>query len=185
MNTDRNKLVDTSEFWKQRIDDSKITGDIRHSVFRAPEQEWQKVCKDHKDIIKKTLKKKFLKGRVYDILDAGCAYGRGIDLLPKDWSGRYVGIDQSQDFINLAESKYPDYEFYCENLKHLPFEDNEFDVAICTSVMIMVVQNLGWFEWEKIQNELLRVSKCILCLEYGTTDTATASSTFYTIGDLS
>ena len=180
MTTDRSKPVNTSEFWKQRIDDSKMTGDIRHSVFRAPEQEWQRVCEDHKKIIETFVPQNA------DVLDAGCAYGRGIDLLPKDWSGRYVGIDQSQDFINLAESKYPDYEFYCENLKSLPFEDSEFDVAICTSVMIMVVQNLGWFEWEKIQNELLRVCKTgILCLEYGITDTATASSTFYTIGDLS
>ena len=147
MSTDRNKPVNTSEFWKERIEQSKHTGDIRHSVFRAPQQEWDKVCSDHQNIIETFI------GKHSDVLDAGCGYGRGIDLMPLDWDGRYVGVDQSQDFIDIAEQKYTDdrYEFYCENLTSLPFDDGEFDVAICTSVMIMVVQNLGWFKWEEIQ----------------------------------
>lgn len=176
MTTDRNKPVNTSEFWRERIEQSKVTGDIRHSVFRAPEQEWQKVCKDHVKIIGDVVSPE------WDVLDAGCGYGRGVELMPKDWTGRYVGVDQSQDFINIAGMIYQEKEFYCENLTNLPFDDDEFDLSICTSVMIMVVQNLGWFEWEKIQNELLRVSKKgILCLEYGVTDTNTASSTYYRI----
>jgi|GEM_PF-1582510 len=177
MTTDRSKPVNTSEFWKERIEQSKMTGDIRHSVFRAPESEWQKVCKDHKKIINDFVNEDT------SILDAGCGYGRGVELMPDSWRGRYVGVDQSQDFINIAGMIFPEKDFYCENLTKLPFDDDEFDLSICTSVMIMVVQNLGWFEWEKIQNELLRVSKNgILCLEYGVTDTNTESSTFYRIG---
>jgi len=131
MTTDKSQDVGDPLFWQERIEQSELIGDIRHSVFRAPEQEWQKVCSDHQKIIKKVLKKKFFR-RKYDILDAGCGYGRGLDLMPKDWKGRYVGIDQSQDFINLAESNHPDREFYCENLQHLPFDNDEFDLSICT-----------------------------------------------------
>ena len=176
MTTDRSKPVDDPSFWKERLDQAKLTGDIRHSVFRAPENEWQKVCQDHVNILNRLILSD------WSILDAGCGYGRGVDLMPPTFRGRYVGVDQSQDFITIAGMKYPDEEFYCENLTNLPFDDDEFDLSICTSVMIMVVQNLGWFEWEKIQNELLRVSKRgILCLEYGVTDTNTASSTYYRI----
>jgi hypothetical protein len=31
--------------------------------------------------------------------------------MPKDWTGRYVGVDQSQDFINIAGMIYQEKEF--------------------------------------------------------------------------
>lgn len=180
MSTDRNKPVDTNEFWKERINNARRDGDIRRSVFTTPEPEWQKICYDHRKILEAVC----AQNKIQSVLDAGCGYGRGIDLMPYGFQGRYVGVDQSEDFIEIAKSRYPDGEYYCENLKNLPFDDNEFDISICTSVMIMIVQNMGWFEWEKIQNELLRVSKQgILCLEYGKTDTQTESTTYYFISD--
>lgn len=174
--TDRNKNVNDPSFWKDRIDEAIKNGNLRYSVFKAPQEIWNQILQDHVNIIYN------LVDPSSNILDAGCGYGRLVDILQNNYTGKYVGVDQSPDFINLAKEIHPEKEFYCLDLKKLPFEDNSFDISICTSLMIMVVQNLGWFEWEKIQNELLRVCKIgILCLEYGCTDTNTSSDTYYII----
>lgn len=175
--TDRNKNIYDNIFWKKRIEDAVKNNNLRYSVFKAPQNIWIDILNDHVNIIYNII------DRESNILDAGCGYGRLVDLLDKKYyNGKYVGVDQSPDFIEIAKELYPDKEFYCLDLKKLPFEDNTFDISICCSLMIMIVQNLGWFEWEKIQNELLRVSKNgILCLEYGCSDTNTSSDTYYLI----
>ena len=176
---ERHKAVDTKEFWKDRLDTAVENGNIRHSVFRAPEHMWQDLNKDHLKILNHTIEP------TDKVLDAGCGYGRASQFIPvkTEVGGKYVGVDQSSDFINLAKAyDHKNHEFYCEDLKCLPFDHEEFDWCVCISVMIMVVQNLGWSQWEKIQNELLRVSKRgIICLEYGLADTDTTSDTYYII----
>jgi len=174
---ERQKPVDTPEFWNKRIKEAIGVGNIRHSVFRVPEHMWQEVTEHHKKILSDLIDPDCM------VLDAGCGYGRASELINinPDAGGGYVGVDQSPDFISIAQQMYPGKDFRVEDLTNLPFEDNTFDWAFCISVMIMVVQNLGWSKWEAIQNELLRVSKNVLCLEYGTADTDTESSTYYVI----
>ena len=169
------KPVDTVQFWKERLQDALLSGNIRHAVYKAPEKEWREICQHHKDILDSEL-------LVDDhVLDAGCGYGRLLDLAHID-KKKYVGVDLSPDLIACAQQKYPGYYFMRGNLEQLPFEDNAFDIAVCISVMIMVVENIGWSAWERIQNELLRVTRRgIICLEYGTGDTLTESSTYYRI----
>lgn len=175
---DRDKNVSDEAFWANRIKNAQRVGDIRHAVFRAPEKEWQKIKNDHIRILNRYIN---LRDKV---LDAGCGYGRLYDMvnISEKYNGSYTGVDISSDFINLAKQKFPKGNFLQGDLKALPFKDNQFDIVVCVSLMIMIVQNLGWFEWEKIQNELLRVSdRGILCLEYGITDTYTTSDTYYII----
>lgn len=175
---DRSKAVSESEFWADRIEKAKTVGNIRHAIYEAPERIWQGIKNDHLKILDRHI------GIRDKVLDAGCGYGRAFELVkasPK-FGGSYTGVDLSEDFIKIAKESYPEGNFIHGNLKQLPFEDGQFDIVFCISVMIMVVQNLGWFEWEDIQNELLRVSKRgILCLEYGITDTKTTSDTFYVV----
>ena len=169
------KPVNTSQFWKERLQDALLSGNIRHAVYKAPEKEWRTICQHHRDILAAELS-----GDDY-VLDAGCGYGRLLDIASID-KEHYVGVDLSPDLIACAKQKYPGYDFVTGNLESLPFEDNAFDIAVCVSVMIMVVENLGWTAWERMQNELLRVTRRgIICLEYGTGDTLTESSTYYRI----
>jgi len=181
---EREKAVADPTFWQKRIAQALAAGDLRHSVYRAPESMWLGVCSDHRKILNEVIKPED------KVLDAGCGYGRLVDLLPiltycgcfrHRIRGSYTGVDISPDFIAIAKQTHKDVDFYTNDLTQLPFEDKSFDWSICVSVMIMTAQNMGWSYWEKIQNELLRVSKRILCLEYGTGDTDTESSTYYII----
>lgn len=170
---DRNKPVDDPLFWKQRLDQATLEKAIEKSVYRCSKEEWDKINDYHLSIIK------LIVSDSDKVLDAGCGYGRNCS-----WYNptQYTGVDFSPDFIAEANKRFPLYNFNIGNLSDLWYEDNSFDYAICTSVMIMIVQNCGWFAWEKIQNELLRVSKKgIICLEYGCGDTNTDYGTFYQI----
>lgn len=170
---DRSKPVNDPLFWKQRLDQAVLEKSIERSVYRCPKEEWDKINAYHLSIIKSIVSDSD------QILDAGCGYGRNCS-----WYSpmQYTGVDFSPDFIAEANRKFPSYSFNVGDLSELWYEDNRFDYSICTSVMIMIVQNCGWFAWEKIQNELLRVSKKgIICLEYGCGDTNTDYGTFYHI----
>jgi len=175
---EKNKAVDKPVFWEERIAQALASGDIRHSVYRAPEDMWQEMRGNHQKILTSLINPED------NVLDAGCGYGRLRNMLSSNvyYGGSYHGVDISADFIILAQELFPDSKFSVGNLINLAeFENNTFDWAICCSVMIMTVQNLGWSHWEKIQNELLRVAKKILVLEYGKGDTDTESSTYYII----
>jgi len=174
---EKHKPVDTPDFWKTRIKEAIDVGSLRHAVYRVPESMWLEVTDHHKMILAENIDPDSM------VLDAGCGYGRAsefIDVNP-EVGGGYMGVDISPDFIQFAGQLYPDKDFMVGDLTDLPFKDKTFDYAVCISVMIMVVQNLGWSKWEQIQNELLRVSRNIICLEYGTADTDTESNTYYVI----
>lgn len=150
------KQIDKLEFWKERID--KATKQ-HYSVYVASDGLWKRINDAHEKIIKEIITDNDF------VLDAGCGYGRlSQHFLPR----QYQGVDFSPDFISLARRLYPDYRFKQANLKDLPFFDKEFDWAICVSIKKMVIDNLGDKEWEAIRNELQRVSKHILLLEYET-----------------
>jgi len=165
------KPIDQPAFWRDRLDQAKQNKRIRDTVFRTTDKDWQKLNQDHKRIVDKEIK------HTDKVLDAGCGYGRGCEFLP----GVYVGVDSSPDLIKEARSRYTNKMFMIENLKGLPFPDNKFDWAVCISIKVMIIENLGYKEWELIQRELLRVSKQILCLEYGQGDTVNTPSSVYTI----
>lgn len=153
--------IDDIEFWKERIDDAKKNNKIYYSVFLANETIWKKLNDDHRKILEKEIKKGDR------VLDAGCGYGRNSEMIK---SKKYIGVDFSPDFIELAKELYPDREFLVADIKDLPFEDKEFDVSICVSVKGMIIGNLGNKEWDKMQKELKRVSNRLLILEYGSGD---------------
>jgi len=139
-------------FWKERIEGAK-KGREHYSVYVTSDGDWKKLNQVHKDILAKVVSGK--------VLDAGCGYGR-----TSEWIDDYVGVDFSPDFIALAQKNYPNKEFVQADLRELPFGNEEFDWAICTSIKEMIVNNMGKSEWDKMEKELKRVAKKVLILEY-------------------
>jgi ubiquinone/menaquinone biosynthesis C-methylase UbiE len=149
-----NKGVDRVEFWRDRI---KTAQKESFSVYVTSEKDWNRINEAHKTILESEIRP----GQ--RVLDAGCGYGRWAYLFDD-----YVGVDFSPDFIELAQSKHPDKKFIQADLKRLPFDDESFDVAFCVSIKKMIIDNLGETAWQDMEDELRRVAKKVLILEYET-----------------
>ena len=85
--------------------------------------------KDYPDILEELEKEPFM-----DLLDAGCGPAPMISLLAEKYPDRhYTGIDLTPAMIEQAKKKNILHAVFtvgdCENL---PFEDNAFDVIICS-----------------------------------------------------
>lgn len=144
------KSVNKEEFWADRLQKAEKE---HYSVFVCGEKEWEVLNEAHNDIIKK-----FVSGKV---LDAGCGYGRMSPLFED-----YTGVDFASCFIDKAKKEYPDKEFVQAKLEDLPFDNKEFDWAICVSIKKMISANEGVEKWILMQTELKRVANKILILEY-------------------
>lgn len=70
-----------------------------------------------------------------DLLDCGCGTGPMISLLhDKDSSRHYVGLDITPKMIEVAKSKnLKETEWIVGDCEALPFENESFDVIICTN----------------------------------------------------
>lgn len=89
----------------------------------------------------------YCKGK--DVLDLGCGTGAYIPLIIP-YARRIVGVDRSQNLLNLAKQKYPQTEFQVADAHHIPFPSHSFDVVIV----------IGLFEYvnkEKVIREISRV----------------------------
>jgi SAM-dependent methyltransferase len=148
------KPINKEEFWADRIKDAEKNGHIHTSVFDCKPEDWEAIAKVHQEIIKK----EEVSGK---ILDAGCGYGRA-----SEWFNQYVGVDFSPEFIDKAKELHPDAIFFKRDLKKMEFDTNVFDWAICISMKRMIVANLGWGTWGKIEEELRRVAKNVIIFEY-------------------
>lgn len=60
------------------------------------------------------------------VLDLGCASGRETDYLGH-LNLDVTGCDISPEFIKLARSIYPDYDFVVADMRQLPFDDKSYD----------------------------------------------------------
>lgn len=148
--------VDKLDFWKDRIADSKRGGRYEnYSVYIANPRHWAHIEEIHNGLLGKLIPADA------KVLDGGCAYGRFSPLFDN-----YVGIDFSPDFIEEAKKKYPNKDFRVADLKDLPFKDQEFDFAVLGSIKAMIIGNLGQEEWDIMENELRRVARKVIILEY-------------------
>lgn len=146
-------------YWRSRLQTAPY-GCLHHAVFKCPKERWQRIEEEHRAV---------LAAQVEDtdcVLDAGCGYGRLLDLMPRTWTGGYIGVDLSPDFVLLAQQRYQLRQFLVGDLRKLPFRDFEFDVAVLVSIRPMVRRNLGEAAWLEMQAELNRVSERLLFLEY-------------------
>src|SRR5688572_5696278 len=89
------------QYWKERLEQAQ-RGHLHHAVFRCPLDRWQRIEARHSEILARLI------GPTDSVLDAGCGYGRLLDLLPATWRGGYLGVDLSPDLIRLAECRLPE-----------------------------------------------------------------------------
>jgi 2-polyprenyl-3-methyl-5-hydroxy-6-metoxy-1,4-benzoquinol methylase len=155
-----------ASYWKQRLE----TATDRHqAIFRCDLARWRRIEEKHRQILARTI------GNIDSILDAGCGWGRLLDLMPKHWYGSYIGIDISPDFIDLARNTYPRRVFRQGDLANLAPSNSlhptvKYDWAICISMRPMIRRNLGDDYWDTIQYNLLAFTNRILFLEYDEQD---------------
>ena len=89
-----------------------------------------KLCKqDYPDILEEIEKESF-----HDLLDAGCGTAPMISLLSERFPDvNFTGIDLTPKMIEVAKSKnIPNATFVCGDCESLPFENDSFDVIICS-----------------------------------------------------
>jgi 2-polyprenyl-3-methyl-5-hydroxy-6-metoxy-1,4-benzoquinol methylase len=88
------------------------------------------------------------------ILDAGCGEGFTMKKLLKSGVGKKIeGIEYSKDSILLGKKLFPYLTFKEGSVYELPYQDNSFDLVVCTEVL----EHLE--EPSKVLKEILRVSK--------------------------
>ena len=93
--------------------------------------------------------KSLVAGYTGRLLDCGCGEGH----LLQGVSGDKYGIDTSRSALLKAGERNPDTEFLCGSLEHLPFDDDYFDVVICSEVLEHIR------DYRKAVSEILRVTK--------------------------
>lgn len=152
------------DYWKVRLERAK--GDnLHHAIFRCSAERWRDIWEKHRQILRAKI------GPMDRILDAGCGWGRLLDLLPvPPWW--YVGVDLSPSFIEKAKEEHPRWRnhFHVGDLRRLPFLSQDFDWAIMVSIRPMIYRNAGIGAWQECERELRRVAKRLLYLEYDPLD---------------
>lgn len=155
------KPIHRLEFWEQRIHDAMGEGDLRRSVYKTTEEDWQLVNAQHATYLREHISEDDV------VLEVGCGYGRASEFIP----GRiYVGIDFCQQFIHLARKRYPNRLFHVLNANNLTenFAAGVFDWCVCIGFQDMVITNLSKDAWEKMLKQMKKVAKKgVISLEYG------------------
>lgn len=155
------KPVDDPWFWRRRIYSTLIrSGRVHEAVCHVNAATWQSIQEETGRILSKYLP------RNGTLLDAGCGCGDVFALLPS--SARYIGVDLSPDFIEIAKLRYPFVRFEVAALDDLGlFDDDVFDLAVGRSVEGTVGGNMPDGYWDRCVAEVLRVAKRFLLIDYG------------------
>lgn len=161
-----NHPINDPAFWRARLTDAINNGRPHQAVYHVSVEEWQYINEAHARLLKQILPKIKPVDRNLRILDAGCGYGELRNLLPKNLEYEYIGVDLSQDLLSYGLQRHPNLDLRQGDLRSLEFTDRYFDIAIARSIEGMVTDNLGFHEWKKMENELLRVSARVLLLNY-------------------
>lgn len=74
--------------------------------------------------------------RVSTVLDVGCGEGFTLKKLEEKKIGKKnEGVDYSADAIKIGKKIYPELNLSKGNIYELKYEDNSFDLLICTEVL--------------------------------------------------
>lgn len=70
-----------------------------------------------------------------DILDVGCGFGDFYGYLSaKGWTGRYVGLDITEQLVQEGRKQYPGAELIVGSFDEFPAERDSFDYAVLSGV---------------------------------------------------
>lgn len=153
-------------FWKQRLAEAVDREAPRHAVYKGNLEDWHRRNIVHTKILSQTI---MPKSRV---LDVGCAWGRLTSLIPQWWTGDYVGVDLSPDFIELAKLAHYDkrLSFHCRDARNGLADLGKFDWAVFLGIRQMVIGNAGGVEWDRILDTVQEVADMVLILEFESDD---------------
>jgi ubiquinone/menaquinone biosynthesis C-methylase UbiE len=90
-------------------------------------------------------------GGAKTILDVGCGPGLYCEKLNENGYD-IIGVDYSENTIELAKQKYPGITFMVADGYNLPFQDNQFDIVLSIGALQCIIEH------EKFLKELIRVS---------------------------
>ena len=96
------------------------------------------------------------------ILDVGCGPGTVTKDIARFTKGKVVGMDSSQDMIDVAKRILKDYDnvtLKVGSAEKIPFKDNSFDIVTCNLVLMWAGNP------QKVVDEMARVVKhggCVL-----------------------
>lgn len=96
------------------------------------------------------------------ILDIGCGKAELLPFLKNNYPevkiNRYLGLDLVQEFIDVAQNNYPEYEFQLENFIGDRFRPKEsFTIVVALGVLVSRVRNYQEFV-EYFINKMVRCS---------------------------
>ncbi len=87
------------------------------------------------------------------VLDVGCASGGFFNIMRSiEPTIDYTGIDIAEPSIEIAKARYPEATFLVTDGSTIPFDDNEFDLVHCTSVLVIEPR------YEGVIREMYRVA---------------------------
>lgn len=147
-------------FWRERLARAERLGERHRAAFECSAEQWRRIEAAHRRILARHVRP------ADSILDAGCGWGRLLSLLPGDWAGRYLGVDLSPDFLELARQEHSGHTFIHADLRDLSAIHGCYTYAVLVSVRPMVKRELGEKEWERMEAELRRVARNLMYLEY-------------------
>ena len=148
------------QFWKQRLRDAELRGEIHRSIFHTHTGAWERIREANAAALRAVLEPHT------SILDVGCGYGDLLDLMPDFWKGEYVGIDLSPDLLARAKARHPERTFLHGDIRYDMDLPVKVDLAVCRSIKQMVIANAGMQVWQEIEVNIAKVAKGILILEY-------------------
>ncbi len=157
--------VTEATFWRRRILETIAQGwEIHHTVYRVDISVWQEIQERTRAILMRHLQP----GQ--RLLDAGCGYGATVDCLPE--GVEYLGVDLSNDLLEMGRVRHQERKFECWDLRSLPnhYPPGHFDFALCRSLRGMVRQNVSHSLWDALQKAVLTVSRVLIVIEYEDTE---------------
>lgn len=170
--------ISDPNYWKDRLRRALHRDKLHHAIFLCTKDLWKEIEAKHREILARVILPN------ESVLDAGCGWGRLLTLMPKGWSGDYLGIDLSPDFIAMARDDHPERQFICAPLEiALPQvqkridayvgPDSKFDWCVLVSIKNMVIGNEGRAAWDEIEGMIRKVANRLLILEYSPQDDGT------------
>ncbi len=69
------------------------------------------------------------------VLDIGCGTGRLYQLLADFQEVEYLGLDQSEEQLNMAKKDFPKNNYLVAEMTSLPLPDKNFDLVFCIATL--------------------------------------------------
>lgn len=170
--------ISNMAYWKERLRNAPA-GMLHHAIFRCSLGQWQRIEAKHREILARHIK------FADSVVDCGCGWGRLLGLMPPGWAGDYLGLDLSPNFIDLAHSTIRQTAdrviMQCDLLTMRDKDGNDvgkalefsgalpMDWGVMISIRPMVKRNLGEKVWQTMEDNVRKMAKQLLFLEYDET----------------